>query len=62
MWPCALAMLFDERGDPKCFLPFVCRAEALNELRLLASLRHPNLVQYNEAFVEVGWVAGAAAC
>lgn len=28
--------------------------EALNELRLLASLRHPNLVQYNEAFVEVG--------
>jgi NIMA (never in mitosis gene a)-related kinase len=28
------------------------RVEALNELRLLASLRHPNLVQYNEAFVE----------
>lgn len=27
------------------------RANALNEVRLLASLRHPNVVSYKEAFV-----------
>ena len=30
------------------------RANALNEVRLLASLRHPNVIAYKEAFVEPG--------
>lgn len=28
------------------------RQNALNEVRILASIRHPNIVQYKEAFIE----------
>ena len=44
----------DGTSPPPALCAPPCRVEAGNELRLLASLRHPNLVQYNEAFVEVG--------
>lgn len=44
----------DGTSPPPALCAPHCRVEAVNELRLLASLRHPNLVQYNEAFVEVG--------
>lgn len=28
------------------------KQNALNEVRILASIRHPNVVQYKEAFIE----------
>lgn len=33
-------------------LPRACRWVAVNEVRLLASLHHPNVVQYKQCFVE----------
>jgi NIMA (never in mitosis gene a)-related kinase len=28
------------------------RSNALNEIRILASIKHPNIVSYKEAFIE----------
>ena len=30
------------------------RMNALNEVRILASIKHPNIIQYKEAFIDEG--------
>lgn len=47
--PCVCA------ASSTCFIPaLACRWIAVNEVRLLASLEHPNVVSYKEGFVEGG--------
>lgn len=49
----AAAMPCTALQPPRCFhFPPCRRWVAVNEVRLLASLHHPNVVQYKQCFVE----------
>eukprot|EP01024_Parvocaulis_polyphysoides_P022306 TRINITY_DN20679_c0_g1_i1.p1 TRINITY_DN20679_c0_g1~~TRINITY_DN20679_c0_g1_i1.p1 ORF type:complete len:202 (-),score=30.83 TRINITY_DN20679_c0_g1_i1:21-626(-) len=38
------------------------KADAVNEIRLLASIKHPNVIRYHEAFVDGQWLCIVMEC